>query len=99
MCADKCVTVAASLVFTYDSRLWLKASSNRQLRELWRECERRLKVGGRLLQPPLLLLLLPPLLLLIPLLLLFLLLQLFISLWVEMQMSMQAQGIARWTAC
>ena len=35
------------LVFAYDSRLWLKANSSRQIKEGWRECEKRLKVSGR----------------------------------------------------
>ena len=33
------------LVFAYDSKLWIKASSDRQAKDLWRDCEKRLKVG------------------------------------------------------
>ena len=36
------------LVFMYDSKLWLKASSNRQFKDLWRDCEKRLKVRAKL---------------------------------------------------
>ena len=35
------------LIFTYDSRLWLKVSSSRPVKELWRECEKRLKVRNK----------------------------------------------------
>ena len=33
------------IVFVYDSKLWIKASANRQIKDLWRDCEKRLKVG------------------------------------------------------
>ena len=36
---------AISRAFSYDGRLWLKASANMHVKELWRECEKRLKVG------------------------------------------------------
>ena len=34
--------------FSYDGKLWLRASASMQVKELWRECEKRLKVHGML---------------------------------------------------
>lgn len=39
------VAMVDPTVFVYDSRLWLRASSNRMLKEVWRECERHLKAA------------------------------------------------------